>query len=109
MYLLFQIPSFHSPGSSTPMYDNCEKSESPLSLGDRSQDKCCFRKTYVFTRKENYHQIKRLMLSTEWTLGPKMHLMRKEYAFYKSKSKTRNISYFTKWSASPSAFKQVIY
>ena len=33
MYLLFQIPSFHSPGSSTPMYDNCEKSESPLSLG----------------------------------------------------------------------------
>ena len=59
MYLLFQIPSFHSPGSSTPMYDNCEKSESPLSLGDRSQDKCCFRKTYVFTRKENYHQIKK--------------------------------------------------
>ena len=64
-----------------------------------SSDKCCFRKTYVFTRKENYHQIKRLMLSTEWTLGPKTHLMRKEYTFYKSKSKTRNISYFTKWSA----------
>ena len=49
------------------------------------------------------------MLSTEWTLGPKTHLMRKEYTFYKSKSKTKNISYFTKWSASPSAFKQVIY